>query len=245
NFLPIGTSPAFYYKNVVPYTEEYQLSVQRQLASSTLLSLSYVGTQGHHLLTSLEANPGDPALCLSALQTTDKNPCGPGGENGVYHPVGGGTINSTRGPFGGEFSSDGYFISIGDSNYNSFQVSLRQRISRLGFLAGYTYGKSLDNGSGYGEQINLLNHHLKSLSSFDVRHNFVISYDYLLPLDLLHGPGRLLRGWQLTGITRFSSGEPVTMVETDDNSLLGTSSAGAIGLPVDTPNFTPGSLNIA
>src|SRR5262249_23887991 len=69
NFLPIGTSPAFYYKNVVPYTEEYQLSVQRQLALSTLLSLSYVGTQGHHLLTSLEANPGDPALCLSALQT--------------------------------------------------------------------------------------------------------------------------------------------------------------------------------
>jgi len=248
NFLPIGTSPAFYYKNVVPYTEEYQLSVQRQLASSTLLNLSYVGTQGHHLLTSLEANPGNPALCLSVSQpsqVTDNNVCGPGGENGVYLPVGGGTINSTRGPFGGEFSSDGYFITIGDSNYNSFQVSLRQRVSRLEFLAGYTYGKSLDNGSGYGEQINLVNHNLKSLSSFDVRHNFVISYDYRLPLDLLQGPGRLLKGWRLSGITRFSTGEPVTMVETDDNSLLGTSSAGAIGLPVDTPNFTPGSLHIA
>lgn len=247
NFLPIGTSPAFYYKNVVPYTEEYQLSVQRQLASSTLLNLSYVGTQGHHLLTSLQANPGDPALCLSVSQpsqVTDNNVCGPGGENGVYHPVAGGAINSTRGPFGAAFSSDGYFITIGDSNYNSFQVSLRQRVSRLEFLAGYTYGKSLDNGSGYGEQINLLNHNLKSLSSFDVRHNFVISYDYRLPLDLLQGPGRLLKGWRLSGITRFSTGEPVTMVETDDNSLLGTSSAGAIGLPVDTPNFAPGSLNI-
>jgi hypothetical protein len=108
---------------------------------------------------------------------------------------------------------------------------------------GYTYGKSLDNGSGYGEQINPLDHNLKSLSAFDVRHNFVVSYDYRLPFDLLHGPSRLVKGWRLSGITRFATGEPVTLVETDDNSLLGTSSAGAIGLPVDTPNYTPGSLH--
>jgi hypothetical protein len=49
----------------------------------------------------------------------------------------------------------------------------------------------------------------------------------------------------LSGITRFSTGLPVTLIETDDNSLLGTSSAGAISLPVDTPNYKPGSLNIA
>lgn len=251
NFLPIGTSPAFYYKNVVPYTEEYQLSVERQLGSATLLTASYVGTQGHHLLSSLEANPGNPALCLSVhddnqiVGGANGNHCGPGGENGTYFPIGGGTINSTRGPFGGSFSSDGYFITIGQSNYNSLQLSLRQRISRLEFLAGYTYGKSLDNGSGYGEQINLLDLNQKSLSSFDVRHNFVVSYDYRLPIDLLHGPSRLVKGWRLSGITRFSTGQPVTLVETDDNSLLGTSSAGAIGLPVDTPNYTPGSLAIS
>jgi len=246
NFLPIGTSPAFYYKNVLPYTEEYQLSIQRQLAHDTLLNVSYVGTQGHHLLTSLEANPGNPALCLSVSQpsqVTDGITCGPGLEQGVYHPVGGGTINSTRAPFGGAFSSDGYFITIGDSNYNSFQLSLQQRVQRLEFLVGYTYGKSLDNGSGYGEQIDPLNHNLKSLSAFDVRHNFVVSYDYRLPIDKLHGPSRLVKGWRLSGITRFSTGEPVTLVETDDRSLLGTSSAGAIGLPVDTPNYTPGSLS--
>ena len=44
-------------------------------------------------------------------QVTDGNVCAPGGENGVYHPVTGGTINSTRGPFGASFSSDGYFIN--------------------------------------------------------------------------------------------------------------------------------------
>ena len=87
------------------------------------------------------------------------------------------------GRLGRAFSSDGYFITIGQSSYNSAQLSLRQRISKLEFLAGYTYSKSLDNGSGYGEQLNLLNAGQRSLSAFDLRHNFVFSYDYHLPFD--------------------------------------------------------------
>ena len=54
----------------------------------------------------------------------------------------------------------------------------------------------------------------------------------------------MVKGWRLSGITRFSSGLPVTLVETDDAFLLGTSGAVAISLPIDTPNFTPGSLKI-
>jgi hypothetical protein len=72
----------------------------------------------------------------------------------------------------------------------------------------------------------------------------VISYDYQLPFDHFGGPSRLVKGWRISGVTRFASGQPVTLYETDDRSLLGTSSAGAISLPVDRPNFTPGSLNI-
>ena len=111
------------------------------------------------MLSSLQANPGNPALCLTVdelTEVTDGNICGPGGENGVYLPITGGEINSTRGPFGPSFSSDGYFITNGNSSYNSLQLSLRQHITDVEFLAGYTYAKSLDNGSGYGEQINLL-----------------------------------------------------------------------------------------
>jgi hypothetical protein len=57
-----------------------------------------------------------------------------------------------------------------------------------------------------------------------------------LPIDRLHGPARLIKGWALSGITRFSTGLPVTLVETDDQSLLGTAFGGPITLPVDTPN---------
>jgi hypothetical protein len=113
------------------------------------------------------------------------------------------------------------------------------------FLAGYTYSKSLDNGSGYGEQINFVRPKERSLSSFDTRHNFVVSYDYQLPFDHFGGPSRLVKGWRLSGITRFTTGIPVTLVETDGGSYLGTGGAGAIGLPIDTPNFTPGPLQIS
>jgi hypothetical protein len=248
-FIPIGTSPAFWHKNDLPYTEEYQLSIERQLGTATLLSVSYVGAQGHRLLSSLQANPGDPALCLGVSQASQVVPgtptCGPNGENGLYSPVGGGTNNGTRGPFGPNFSSEGYFITSGKSGYNSVQLSLREHMKSLEFLAGYTYSKSLDNASGYGEQINFLDPGARSLSSFDMRHNFVVSYDYRLPIDRLPGPSRLVKGWRLSGITRFATGVPVTLVETDDNSFLGTGGAGAISLPIDRPNFAPGSLHIS
>ena len=74
---------------------------------------------------------------------------------------------------------------------------------------------------------------------------FLDFYDYRLPIDRLPGPSRLVKGWRLSGITRFATGVPVTVVETDDNSFLGTAGAGAISLPIDRPNFTPGSLSIS
>lgn len=248
NFLPIGTSPAFWHKNVLPYTEEYEFSVERQIGSATMVNASYVGSQGHHLLSSLQANPGNPALCLSVSQASQVVPgtptCGPNGENGVYSPIGGGTINGTRAPYGESFTSEGYFITDGISDYNSLQLSVRHHTGRLQFLAGYTYSKSVDNASGYGEQIDVLNPHRKSLSAFNNTNNFVVSYDYRLPIDRLPGPSRLVKGWRVSGITRFASGLPVTMIETDDRSLLGTNGAGAVSLPTDTPSYTPGSLNI-
>ena len=65
NFYPIGADPFFYYRNDVPYTENYMLSFERQISSSLLLTMSYVGNQGHHILEELSANPGNPALCLA------------------------------------------------------------------------------------------------------------------------------------------------------------------------------------
>jgi hypothetical protein len=64
----------------------------------------------------------------------------------------------------------------------------------------------------------------------------VASYNYTLPIDKLAGPTQLTHGWAVSGITKFATGLPVTMVETDDQSLLGTATGGPIILPVDTPD---------
>jgi hypothetical protein len=264
-FGTIGSSPAFFNHNRLPYSENYEFSIQRQLASTDLLTVSYVGTQGHRLLSSRSANPGNPALCLATPT------CGPGGENNIY--INGASVQlGTRAPFSGveltpaqattntgskvgtllpdgnygiiPFANDSYFITVGNSAYNSAQVNWRHTSGRSQVLLGYTYSKAIDNSSGYGEQINPYNSRLsRGLSAFDSTHNFVISYSYTLPFDKLGGPKRLTNGWSVSGITRFATGLPVTIVETDDQSLQGTGFGGPIILPADTPNLV-GPVNI-
>src|SRR5271163_4442356 len=254
-FGTIGSSPAFYNKNRLPYAEEYELSIEHQVTRNDLVTVSYVGTQGHRLLASESANPGSPNLCLQLIAegavvqgSSPPQTCGPGGENNVYQLPSGALQVGTRLTFPGvilpggtpaiTIGNDSYFITAGASSYNSLQLNYRHTSGRLQTLLGYTYSKSLDNSSGYGEQFNPINPRLsRGLSAFDSTNNFVISYSYLLPFDLLGGPKRLTNGWAISGITRFSTGLPVTLVEGDDQSLLGTSFGGPIPLSVDTPEI--------
>jgi hypothetical protein len=250
-FEPITSSPTWYYRNRLPYGEHYDFSVQRQFGGATLLSVSYVGTQGHRLLATVENNPGNPALCLSLSQpneVTNGVTCGPYGENNTYSPVTGGVITTTRTTFGPAFGSNGWMATMANSNYNALEVTMRHTVGGLKFLAGYTFSKSLDNASGnglgQGDNINPINPKItKSLSAFDVPNNFVTSYNYRVPFYKLWSANRLTNGWTLSGIMRFATGFPVYIFEPDDNSLLGTFSSGQ-GNPVDEPNRLPGSLNI-
>ena len=89
-FEPINYFPGYNIHNRLPYAEHFNLSVQRELSKSTVLTLAYVGTAGHRLITSQEANPGNPALCqqLTAAGafdiTAQTTGCGPGAENDVF-----------------------------------------------------------------------------------------------------------------------------------------------------------------
>jgi len=244
NFVSIGSSPAFYYKNATPYAEQYDVAIDRQLPQSILLSIAYVGSQGHHLLSAIESNPGDPALCLQLASLG----CGPFGENNVYVVSPTQTYYGTRPTLMGQtngtpnFSSDAWFRTIGNSDYNSLQVTVRRSRGRLDFFGAYTYSKSMDNASGYGEGVNVVNPNLKALSAFDSTNNFVLSQTYQLPIDA-KVRNRFTSGWTISSITHFATGLPVTLLETDDRSLLGTGGGGPIQLPIDTPNYTPGPLN--
>lgn len=246
---PISGVPAYATTNRIPYTEEYMLSLERKFGANTLLSASYVGTQAHRLLVLVEANPGNPALCLSLSQPQQVAPgtltCGPFGESNVYTAASGQVINGTRGPLGPNFGSDTNQATIGNSSYNSLQISVRHTSGRLEFFAGYTFSKSLDQSSNLGEEVNPLNPALsKALSAFDVAHNFVASYSYQLPFDRILKSNRATEGWALSGITHLSTGFPVTLYNYGDNSLLGSAPNGVNNYGVDEPQYTPGPLGL-
>jgi len=249
-FEPISGIPGYAASNRMSYVREYMLSAERQFGASTVLSANYVGARGRRLLVMVEANAGDPALCVSLSQPRDVAPgsptCGPFGESNVFTTASGRVINGTRGPLGPNFGSDTLQKTIGESNYNALELSLRHSSGRLEISAGYTYGKSLDDSSNLGEEVNPDNPSLSyALSSFDIRHNFVVSYDYKLPAErLFRASNRWTQGWELSGITHFSTGLPVTLVNYGDNSLLGAEPNGINNYGVDEPDFGAGALNL-
>ena len=241
--------------NTYPYNENYFFSIERQLAANTVLSLSYVGSQAHHLLVVYSANPGDPALCLALSQPGAVAPgsgtCGPFGEDRTYVTAAGKTVNGTRGPLGPNYQNDAYDASIGNSNYNSFQASLRHTGRSLDMMVAYTLSKSIDQSSALSDPINPFNYGLtRALSAWDLRHNLVATYQYQLPFDRLFarmGWGRAkgwAEGWSLAGITRASSGFPVTLHADGDLSLMGSIPNGVNNHSLDLPDFTPGDLNL-
>jgi hypothetical protein len=115
------------------------------------------------------------------------------------------------------FASATYLQNSGNSNYNSLQVSAERRARDITYLLSYTYAKSMDNiaakwdprdsSRAYGQ------------SSWDMRHNFVASYNWNLPFDRFLGAHRYSQGWQLTGISRFNTGFPVNLQSGGDGAL--------------------------
>jgi hypothetical protein len=135
---------------------------------------------------------------------------------------------------------------MGFSNYNALEVSLRHSSRSLQLSAAYTYGKSLDDSSSLSEPVYPFNAALtKAISAFDLRHNFVVSYDYQLPVEVLfRHSSRLTQGWSISGITRFASGLPVTLYNNTDSSLIGSIPNGINNNGVDTPYYTPGNMRV-
>ena len=247
---PMSYFPGYDIHNKLPYAEHFNLSIQRELSKSTVLTLSYVGTAGHRLISQSEANPGDANLCkqLTAQgyfdQSANSPGCGPNAEQDVFTltpnvqcagpPCIYGTRDTLLNPnycpaaqtlcfgYGNTFTK-----LVANSIYNAAEVTVERKAGDVTFLAAYTLAKALDDASGFNDLVNFSNPKLsRGLSSTDIHHNFVVSYIWEMPLSrAFHGPSWLTKGWQLQGITRFATGFPIQMNQSvGDSSLAGSPS---------------------
>ena len=256
-FLPLyqfvsGVDPA----TVDPMAINYNLTLQRQLSSSTLLSLGYVGSVAHHLSVGAPINIAtntQPCVAQAAAALADPTRKTPSCDSNthpfqfpqdfVYDPNTYGTIDqiSTR----------------GDSSYNSLQASINRRLSHgLQFLAAYTYSHSIDTSSGFENSVfggsgfggfgslraaNPYNLALdKGNSIFDATHRFVLSYFYQIPsvrhFHAMSGiPGRISDGWTIAGITTFQTGFPLDVVDGNLSSFTCMAAIQDFACP-DAPN---------
>jgi hypothetical protein len=265
---PFNFFPGYNIHNRLPYAEHFNFSIQRELSKSMVLTLAYVGTEGHRLITQQEANPGSATLCNQltaegAVDVTAGTPgCGPGNENDVFQlptattpcipapgqpysqtPLAGCVYGTRQTILNPNFCPGGAQVCFGSNNtntlttansiYNAGQITVERKANDFTFLAAYTFAKGLDDSSAFNDLVNFENPKLsRGLSSSDITHNFVVSYVWAIPFDRLfsNGPKRLTQGWQLQGITRFSTGFPVQLNQANGDYSLSGSSA------TDMPN---------
>lgn len=123
---------------------------------------------------------------------------------------------------------------------------MRHSARDFSFLIGYTFSKSIDEASALGETANPFNFKSnRSISAWDLRHNLVASYQYQLPFARLTKRMQLLtQGWSISGITRVSSGFPVTLKSFEDNSLQGSIPNGVNNYSMDTADYNGQALGL-
>jgi hypothetical protein len=213
-----------------PYAQHFNLTFQRELGKSLLISAGYVGTKTTRLLLSRDINQ---AIFIPGLDAQGK-PLSSAANLMARRPTQ--LYHLTATPIGAISQQE----TSGSAIYHSLQVTLTKRLSHgLSLLSAYTWSKSIDNATdpiGFtGDTGGPQNSHdlsqERGLSVFDIRHRLTLGYTYELPI---HGRSRWLNGWQVNGITTLQSGQPFTPVLGFDPSLTGSPNA--------RPNYVPGAL---
>jgi outer membrane receptor protein involved in Fe transport len=169
----------------MPYVLQWNFNVQRQLPSSLLLTVAYVGTKGVKLRD--EVNINQPRPGPGAIPPRRLFP--------VYNDI---AMTQFR----------------ANSSYNALQTTLERRLAKgLNLLFAYTWSHAIDDAGQFGgdhqDVLNLRGD--RGNAPFDIRHSAVTSFNYELPSPSSHKALRLIAGgWQTNGILRLSAGLPLT-----------------------------------
>ncbi len=236
-----------------PFTQQWNLTVQRELFKGWALEVGYVGT---HYVGGLGI--WDPFLAVVA---SPSSPVVVKDKNGNSYTITTNTVNNEalRHQIVGLDRARGARFSgnIGFATYNSFQATVSRRLNRgLYFQAAYTWSHEIDNVSGSlsTDELNatrngqgggnILNSQAnaqqnKATGDFDRRHRLVISYAYDLPRArsgfLRREP---FKGWAISGIITYQSGLPFSITDSTSGGAFGQTGGG-------TASFSGACTNLA
>jgi hypothetical protein len=213
-----------------PLVREYSLGIQYEFVHGWVLDLGYVGSSGINLLD-YNHNHNQATLVtpnVAGQPITDPNDFCSGANVGA--PCNTVANAQFRVPYPG-YQTDGLAgsDSNGYSNYSSLQVTLRHQFSHgLSMQAAYTWDKNLSDVF-FGPSANINNASCLMCQygrvSFDRPQRFVVNYSYDLPFgkDAQGIEGKLISGWNVSGITIAQSGDPLTFISTNNGTAYGTS----------------------
>ena len=209
--------------------QQFNLNVERQLPGNVVLTVGYAGSRGAHILVSqLNENLNEPSACPGGSNFTPGYTLGCGFGTFPY------TVNQ---PGGGFFQSVDTNYSIGAARYDSLQVKAETKSTQHGLYAllGYTYSRNFDSGltDGLATNPGALYYPLPGfakldwgLSQLNLNNSFTASILYDLPFgkgkrygsDWNGTTNAILGNWQLNVIERATSGFPLFVVDSADES---------------------------
>lgn len=238
---------------VNPYYQRWSAGFQRTLPWNLVLDASYVGSKGTKLFINEDLNPTVPAPNPTrVIPLVTPTRITPAAFTGSLTCTPGAVGCNISGRFDNLQGSRLIRTNSGTSNYHSGQFSLTRRFANGFTVTGaYTWSKFIDNGSEvfgvagnnqpqqaafpsiFGGQ-----RQERALSLFDRTHRASITYVYALPFykEQRGFIGKVLGGFEISGITTFESGAPLTVVNGVDADGVG----GNLDRPLFNPNGTPG-----
>ena len=184
-----------------PESWNWNFTVERELPLNSVLSVAYVGHRGLHGWEVFDINQPLPGTVVS-------------GTNANY-------VRPYKG-----FAAIQQEQSVSNSIYNSLQISWNRRFtSGSSFGFDYTLAKSMDDSSNYRDIVpdTYNTRNLWGPSEFDTRHSVDVTFSYDLPFfrDQRTLAGKLLGGWELTGIAQFQTGTPCGVGSNNDYANVG------------------------
>jgi hypothetical protein len=226
---------------VVPNTQQWNLTVQRELGRHWVWEVGYVGTRGIHLRETRDA--------IQSVNASPANPFTVTDASGNSYAITTNTFANAiaRTPTPGLNGYSGYQIFANDaySIYHALQTTVSRRWGQGYFQAAYTFSKNIDATStgntafntAYNDQSNI--NASRGISDFNRPHRLAVSYAYDLPFFAHSGGAKraALGGWQISGVTIFQTGLPFSIYD----SSAGTGFLGQGSTPLLGASLAPGA----